>query len=168
MLNRKGFRDFTLKWKLAFREKEVEWRDIYAIINYSSCCVKCFGDELLKRLLPAMSVPFCFALFTLSTSLNNDRNLFVWTHSDERNDKTREIMLLNVKTSLNDMLISASFGYGQLKSIKNQSHPHFHFDTHRSWVRQEGKKKDKLNKTSTRDEKKSSWGYWMFFFSFFF
>lgn len=47
------------------------------------------------------------------------------------------------------MLISASFRYGQLKSIKNQSHPHFHFDTHRSGVLGKGDEKDKLNKTST-------------------
>lgn len=78
-------------------------------------------------------------------ALNYDRNLFVYTFEMIK----IEIMPLNAKTSLNDMLISASFGHGQLKSIKNQSHPHFHFDTHRSGC--EGK--DKLNKTSTRDGK---------------
>lgn len=80
-----------------------------------------------------------------SIALNYDRNLFVYTFEMIK----IEIMPLNAKISLNDMLISASFGHGQLKSIKNQSHPHFHFDTHRSGC--EGK--DKLNKTSTRDGK---------------
>lgn len=49
----------------------------------------------------------------------------------------------NAKTSLNDMLISASFRYGQLKSIKNQSHPHLSFRyAHRSTRgREEGRVK---------------------------
>jgi hypothetical protein len=71
MLNRKGFRDFTLKWKLAFvaerKKKEEEKRTtFYAIINYASCRVKCFGDEILK--VPATNVFISLLIHTHASS----------------------------------------------------------------------------------------------------
>lgn len=117
-------------------------------------------------------VPATNAVHLPPHSMN--RNLFVYTRAKTYYGMIKvRIILLNAKTSLNDMLISATFRYGQLKSIKNQSHPHFHFDTHRS--RDEGGK-DKLNKTSTRNEKtrreerRVIMGCWMlfpFFLAFF-
>jgi hypothetical protein len=72
------------------------------------------------------------------------------TSSEERWYKNRDNAFKRTsKTSLNDMLISASFRYGQLKSIKNQSHPHLSF-RHASVGG-----KDKLNKTSTRQSRRN-------------
>lgn len=75
-------------------------------------------------------------------------------------------MSFNAKTSLNDMLISASFRYGQLKSIKNQSHPHFRFDTHIGSGKDKKINWIKLQRDTYNES--SSWGAeWFFQFSLF-